>query len=190
MKRTPKIGFKWAEYHYKELGTKNSITIVLANKDELKFYLCRNDDLPNFNTIFRDIHKVYKKRRDYKFKDKLEKMRTKAQQAKDAKQQACENLKLASKRAKKKQQEYEKCFRDLTEEQNNVRRLEEELKQLQESERKLNGNFNATRKKLTENIQKQFHEIIAKVNEVAYKTAKSNRLKEEVRKILSEKVNK
>ncbi|XP_044005074.1 moesin/ezrin/radixin homolog 1 isoform X1 [Aphidius gifuensis] len=210
-KLTPKIGFPWSEIRNISFNDKKFIIKPIDKKaPDFVFFAPRVKINKRILALCMGNHELYMRRRKPDTID-VQQMKAQARDEKIAKQQQREKLQLeieARERAEKKQQEYEKKLRSMTEEmerrqdelnkaQEMIRRLEEQLKQLQVAKEELENRQMeltammeklershemeaAERAKLEQEIRAKQEEVLRIQSEVEAKDTEARRLQEEV----------
>lgn len=210
-KLTPKIGFPWSEIRNISFNDRKFIIKPIDKKaPDFVFFAPRVRINKRILALCMGNHELYMRRRKPDTID-VQQMKAQAREEKMAKQQQREKLQLeiaARERAEKKQQEYEERLRtmqeemekrqqDLTEAQDMIRRLEEQLKLLQSAKEELEIRQNelqammerleesknleaAERAKLEDEIRAKQEEVVRIQQEVEQKDEETRRLQEEV----------
>lgn len=210
-KLTPKIGFPWSEIRNISFSDKRFIIKPIDKKaPDFVFFAPRIRINKRILALCMGNHELYMRRRKPDTID-VQQMKAQAREEKNAKQQEREKLQLAlaaRERAEKKQQEYEdrlkamqeemeKSQKDLMIAQDTIRRLEEQMRQLQMSKDELDErqnelqamitrleeakNMEATeRAKLEEEIQAKQAEFLRVKEEIDAKDSEARRLQAEV----------
>ncbi|KAK0173351.1 hypothetical protein PV328_006564 [Microctonus aethiopoides] len=210
-KLTPKIGFPWSEIRNISFNEKKFIIKPIDKKaPDFVFFAARVKINKRILALCMGNHELYMRRRKPDTID-VQQMKAQARDEKIAKQQQREKLQLeiaARERAEKKQQEYEERLRNMAEEMDKrqtklneaeeiIRRLEEQLKQLQAAKEELEDRQkeltammeklershemeSVERAKLEEEIIAKQKEVMRIQSEVESKDAEARRLQEEV----------
>lgn len=210
-KLTPKIGFPWSEIRNISFNDKKFIIKPIDKKaPDFVFFASRVRINKRILALCMGNHELYMRRRKPDTID-VQQMKAQAREEKNAKQQEREKLQMAvaaRERAEKKQQEYEDRFRlmqeeinrsqaNLIEAQDMIRKLEDQLRQLQLSKDELEERQNelqvmltrleesknmeaAERFKLEEEIAAKQSEVMLIQEEVMAKDSETRRLQDEV----------
>lgn len=210
-KLTPKIGFPWSEIRNISFNDKKFIIKPIDKKaPDFVFFASRVRINKRILALCMGNHELYMRRRKPDTID-VQQMKAQAREEKNAKQQEREKLQMAvaaRERAEKKQQEYEDRFRlmqeeinrsqaNLIEAQDMIRKLEDQLRQLQLSKDELEERQNelqvmltrleesknmeaAERIKLEEEIAAKQSEVMLIQEEVMAKDSETRRLQDEV----------
>ncbi|KYQ58985.1 Moesin/ezrin/radixin like protein 1 [Trachymyrmex zeteki] len=211
-KLTPKIGFPWSEIRNISFNDKKFIIKPIDKKaPDFVFFANRVKINKRILALCMGNHELYMRRRKPDTID-VQQMKAQARDEKMAKQQQREKLQLeiaARERAEKKQQEYEERLKNMAEEmdrrnaelneaQEMIRRLEEQLKQLQAAKEELENRQKeltammeklelshemeaAERAKLEQEIRAKQEEVQRIQSEVEAKDAEARRLQAELR---------
>nr|CAD7456711.1 unnamed protein product [Timema tahoe] len=207
---TPKIGFPWSEIRNISFNDRKFIIKPIDKKaPDFVFFAPRVRINKRILALCMGNHELYMRRRKPDTID-VQQMKAQAREEKVAKQQQREKLQLeiaARERAEKKQQEYEERLRTMAEEmekrqqdlnnaQDMIRRLEEQLRQLQAAKEDLEARQNelqAMMERLEEskNMEaveraKLEEEILAKQDEVTRIQTVVNEKDEQTRKLQEE----
>ncbi|CAD6219696.1 GSCOCG00011519001-RA-CDS [Cotesia congregata] len=210
-KLTPKIGFPWSEIRNISFNERKFIIKPIDKKaPDFVFFAPRVKINKRILVLCMGNHELYMRRRKPDTID-VQQMKAQARDEKIAKQQQREKLQLeiaARERAEKKQLEYEERLRSMSEEmdrrqaelneaQEIIRRLEDQLKQLQVAKEELEDRQKeltvmmeklersqemeaAERVKLEQEIRAKREEVSRIQLEVEVKDAEARRLQEEV----------